>query len=142
MQEGWSIKQLVRSIVLSRTYRLSSDHDQHNFAVDPDNQWLWRMNRRRLEAESIRDAVLFVSGSLQLEPPTASIVQDFAIAELGRRRNMQTTFVDDVHRTIYLPIVRSKVPAFLTTFDFPEPSEVKGRRDVTTVPTQAAVHDE
>ena len=95
------------------------------------------MNRRRLEAESIRDAMLAASGSLQLQPPTGSVVQDFAISELGRRQNTPTTFLDDVHRTIYLPIVRSKVPAFLTTFDFPEPSEVNGRRDVTTVPTQA-----
>ncbi|MCP4194584.1 MAG: DUF1553 domain-containing protein [Planctomycetaceae bacterium] len=137
MREGWSIKQLVRSIVLSRTYRLSSDFDPHNYEVDPANQWLWRMNRRRLEAESIRDAMLAASGSLELTPPTGSIIQDFAISELGRRKNSPTTFLDDVHRTIYLPIVRTKVPAFLTTFDFPEPSEVNGRRDVTTVPTQA-----
>ena len=137
MQEGWSTKQLIRSIVLSQTYQLSSHHDDANFESDPDNRLFWRMNRRRLEAEVIRDSVLFVSGSLELKPPTGSVVQDLAVAELGRRQNTRVELTQDRHRTIYFPVIRAKVPTFLVNFDFPEPSEVKGRRDVTTVPTQA-----
>ena len=136
MQDGWSVKQLIREIVLSRTYQLDSRFDEKNYEVDPDNRLVWRMNQRRLEVELIRDALLFVSGELNLQSPTGSVVQDFAIGEIGRRGNAQQMGAFS-HRSVYLPIVRSRVPAFMTTFDFPEPSEVKGRRDVTTVPTQA-----
>ncbi len=93
---------------------------------------------RRLEAEAIRDAVLAVSGELNTTPPASSVVQKFPIAPIGRRRNRgSTNFAEYNHRSVYLPIVRSNVPGYLRTFDFPEPSEVKGNRDVTTVATQA-----
>ena len=62
--EGWSIKAIHREIVLSATYQLSSDHDARDAALDPDDRWLWRFPRRRLDAESIRDAMLAVSGRL------------------------------------------------------------------------------
>ena len=60
MDDGWSIKRLIRRIVLSRAYRLDSAHDPQNFEVDPDNALVWRMSKRRLDAEAIRDALLFV----------------------------------------------------------------------------------
>ena len=63
-QHGWSQKQLIRSLVLSRTYRLSSTNDATAMQVDPDNRLLWRMNRGRLDAEAIRDSLLAVSGEL------------------------------------------------------------------------------
>ncbi len=137
MRDGWSVKQLIREVVLSRTYRLDSRYDEKNYEVDPDNRLVWRMNQLRLEVEMIRDALLFVSGELNLESPKGSIVQDYAIGEIGRRGGPPQAMAAYAHRSVYLPIVRSRVPAFMTTFDFPEPSEVKGRRDVTTVPTQA-----
>ena len=137
MQDGWSVKQLIREVVLSRTYQLDSRYDEKNYEVDPDNRLVWRMNQRRLEVELIRDALLFVSGELNLTSPKGSVVQDYAIGEIGRGRGAQQPMGAFPHRSVYLPIVRSRVPAFMTTFDFPEPSEVKGRRDVTTVPTQA-----
>ena len=62
--DGWSQKRLIRSLVLSRTYAMSSAHDSRSDAVDPDNRLLWRMNRRRLDAESLRDAMLAVAGTL------------------------------------------------------------------------------
>ncbi|MFO0889917.1 MAG: DUF1553 domain-containing protein [Isosphaeraceae bacterium] len=62
--EGWSQKRLIRALVLSRTYGMSTAPDSHAESVDPDNRLLWRMNRRRLDAESLRDAMLAVSGTL------------------------------------------------------------------------------
>src|SRR5262249_59038675 len=61
---GWSLKWLHREVLLSAAYRQSSGHDAGKHAADPDNPWLWRMNRRRLEVEAWRDAVLAVSGTL------------------------------------------------------------------------------
>ena len=69
VDQDWSVKSLIREIVLSRTYRLSTDFDGANFEADPDNDHLWRANLRRLEAESLRDSVLLVSGELQTGPP-------------------------------------------------------------------------
>ena len=74
MNDGWSIKRMIRRIVCSRAYRLDSAHDAHNFEVDPDDALLWRMSPRRLEAEAIRDAMLSVSGRLAPEPPVGSAV--------------------------------------------------------------------
>jgi hypothetical protein len=74
MEQGWSIKGAVRRIVLSRTYMMSSAENDVNMARDPDNRYVWRHNPRRLEAEAIRDAMLFASGDLDLERPVGSLV--------------------------------------------------------------------
>src|SRR5206468_3305424 len=58
MKDGWSVKKLVKDIVMSRTYQLASRHDAKNFIADPDNNLFWRANKRRLEAEQMRDALL------------------------------------------------------------------------------------
>ena len=71
MREGWSVKRLIRGLVLSRSYQLSSKFDRAAAAQDPENRWLWRMSRRRLDAEVLRDAVLSISG--QLDPSPARI---------------------------------------------------------------------
>lgn len=71
---GWSVKSMVRAIVLSRAYQLSSQPDEHNSKLDPDNRLLWRATPRRLEAETIRDAILMVSGQLDLQRPVGSTV--------------------------------------------------------------------
>ena len=63
-RQGWSVKGLIREIVLSRTYGLAAAHDRRAAVEDPENRLLWRANRRRLQAETIRDAVLAVSGAL------------------------------------------------------------------------------
>ncbi len=64
-QDGWSIKRLLKSLVLSRTYRMASVNEPQAVQKDPDNRWLWRMNRQRLDSEAIRDGLLAVSGELQ-----------------------------------------------------------------------------
>ena len=132
MQSGWSTKSLIRSIVLSKTYQQSSEFLETNYAIDGNNDYLWRMTPSRLEIEVIRDAILTVSDQLELDQATGSGVPTVT-GEV--RSNLQLNKSN--HRSVYLPIVRSKLPEFMTVFDFPDSSEVRGQRDVTTVPTQA-----
>lgn len=75
---GWSVKQLIRDIMLSRVYQLASTHDAAAHDIDPANRLLWRANRVRLDSEALRDAMLHVGGGLQLTPPVGSPVQDTA----------------------------------------------------------------
>ena len=133
---GWSVKQLVREIVLTRTYQLNSASDAKNFAADPDNNFLWRANQRRLDAESIRDGILAVSGRLDLQAPHGSPISTLGDTDLGRAART-TLKGDSRHRSVYLPIVRDMLPEALDLFDFAEPSLVVAAREVTTVPSQA-----
>lgn len=133
--DGWSVKKLIRAIALSRTYRLRAEHDERAITIDPDNTLLWRASRRRLEAEAIRDAVLAVSGELKLDPPIASPVFSYNIGETGNVADPDAAGYS--HRGVYVPLVRSKLPPMYEVFDFPDPSEARGRRDVTTVAPQA-----
>jgi hypothetical protein len=140
MDQGWSIKKMIREIALSRAYRLSSNYQAGDANIDPDNVLLWRMNRRRLEVEAIRDSLLMISGQIDLQAPVESPVFSFRRAfDIGRERG---TMPDDYavklrNRSVYVPVLRNFIPAMFEVFDFPEPSETKGRREVTTVPTQA-----
>ena len=133
---GWSVKKLIREIVLSRTYQLGAAYDPINYAADPDNTWHWRMSPRRLDAEAIRDSLLAVSGRLELTPPRGSQVA----ASEGPVQTLQRFNLldpDRAVRSIYLPILRDLVPDSLAVFDFAEPSLVVGDREDTTVPAQA-----
>ncbi|HCN29198.1 MAG TPA: hypothetical protein DIT64_10715 [Verrucomicrobiales bacterium] len=138
MEKDWSVKQLVREILMSRAYQLGSGHHAENYAKDPDNTWRWRMTPRRLEAEAIRDAMLAVSGELNLYPVDGS-----AVARAGEGREGLINLAREVaskpfnYRSIYLPIVRDQIPEFLNVFDFPDASLVSGERDSTNVPGQS-----
>jgi hypothetical protein len=134
---GWSVKKLVRTIVLSRAYRLSSRFDDKNFEVDPDDVLVWRMPKRRLEAEALRDTMLNLSGRLNLTPPKGSVVNLNGEGNIGFRFRGGEAATTDAHRTVYLPIVRDLVPEVLTLFDFPDPSLILGERATTTVPAQS-----
>ncbi len=136
MSNKWSVKGLIREVVLSRTYQLSSASDAKNFLADPDNSLLWHASQRRLDAESIRDAALAVGGQLDLVPPHGSPVTAFGDTDIGRNRTAVLK-TDTKKRSVYLPIVRDMVPDVLDLFDFAEPSLVVANRDVTTVPSQA-----
>ncbi len=133
----WSTKSIVRELVLSRTYRLSSESNQRSYEADPDNRLRWRMPRRRLEAEPLRDAMLAVSGLLRLDRPQGSLVMQIGEGEVGR--NINTAVLEEPfdHRSVYLPIIRGIIPEQLRLFDFPEPSNVQGARDSNTTPTQS-----
>ncbi len=135
--DKWSVKRLVRSIVVSRTYQLSSEHNDGNFAVDPANKYLWRMERRRLDAEEIRDAMLAASGELDLARPEGSPVMDLPNAQIKRGKGLQDVKKPTNYRSVYLPVVRDNVSEVLQVFDAADPSLIMSKRDVTTVPTQA-----
>ena len=145
--DQWSLKQTIRGMVLSSTYQLSSNHDARATKIDPDNELLWRMDRRRLTAESIRDAMLSVSGQLDPERggPSLGLELKNNIAGLGGNVNPPTwvgktaDYVKN-RRTVYLPFKRERPMGeleVLSVFDFPHPSEINGARSNTTVATQA-----
>jgi hypothetical protein len=135
MQQGWSVKRLIRDLVLSRTYQLSSNFDRAAAARDPENRWLWRMNRRRLGVEALRDGLLAVSGQLD-RSPTDSVVADLNIQATGVGVKPNKP-VRSVRRTIYLPVVRNDLPALFQLFDFGDALSVNGRRSTTNVAPQA-----
>ena len=129
VEDGWSIKKMVRRLMLSRVYQLSSEENGAAIAADPENRLFWRMNRRRLEAEAIRDAVLAVSGQLDLRCGGATI-RPGTVSEFGY-------VFDSRRRSIYLPVLRNRLHGLLEVFDFPDPNVVSGGRSVSTLPTQA-----
>jgi hypothetical protein len=136
MNEGWSVKRLIRTLVLSRVYQLSSRHAAANYAIDPSNRLLWRMQRRRLDAEEIRDALLAVSGQLDLTRPPGSPVTN--MDGNGKNDKMKEALQElSNHRAVYLPMYRGNVPEALAVFDMADPSLIVGKREVTTVATQA-----
>ncbi|MBM3970063.1 MAG: DUF1553 domain-containing protein [Planctomycetes bacterium] len=153
---GWSVKSLVREIVLSRTYGLSSSELRvpnsegaaaksstrnlelrtRNSTTDPENRLLWRQNRRRLTAEAIRDAMLLTSDSLDRTMHGRTLrnpKQDGPNANVGE----MTYVFDDSRRSVYTPILRNRLLELFEAFDFADPNLSIGRRNITTVPTQA-----
>jgi hypothetical protein len=122
MARGWSMKAIHRLILTSTAYRMSSTPDERNAATDPDNIYLWRMPSRRMEAELIRDNLLYVSGSL--DPAMGGPDIDNAAGLTSRRRS------------VYLRIAAEKEVEFLTVFDGPNATECYQRRP-TVLPQQA-----
>lgn len=141
IEEDWSIKRLIREMVLSRTYRQASTFDEARFQKDPDNRLLWRMPKRRLPAEAIRDAMLAASGDLDPARPEGSLVGkvigDRPISLIGLDKRVPADLDGTVHRSVYLPIIRDRLPEALDLFNFAEPSLVTGQRETTNVPVQA-----
>ena len=121
MEAGWSLKWLHRQIMLSATYQQSSTYDEQNFDSDPENRLLWRMNRRRLEVEAWRDALLAVSGNLDVTTggPTENL------SDMKNNR-----------RTVYGAISRHDLNGLLRLFDFPDANVTSATRTTTTVPQQ------
>ncbi|MCC7419107.1 MAG: DUF1553 domain-containing protein, partial [Planctomycetaceae bacterium] len=141
VRDGWSIKRLVRSIVLSRSYQLGADANPESMKADPANRFVWRHSPRRLEAEEIRDATLAASGALSLAAPHGSLGAEFKVVELlnngAEARKLLEKAQASTHRSVYLPLLRGIVPTSLEVFDFAEQGMVTGSRDATTVSPQA-----
>ena len=140
--EGWSLKKLIKHIVSSRVYQLDTRYDEVKQVVDPDNTLLWRMNTRRLDAETIRDAMLAASGALDPTPQAGSLIALAGDGPIGGERYqvLQEEAIvkaNGRHRSLYLPIARSIQPEVLAVFDFTDPSVVLGARETTIVPPQA-----
>lgn len=136
VQDGWSCKKTIRTIMLTSAYQMSCEHDAKAYAKDPDNRYLWRMNRRRLEAEAIRDAVLAVSGELD-SARGVSLISTNDMRMNNPIAGMQLPPVTSNRRSIYLPVVRNDVPDLFQVFDFADPHTIAGKRHVTTAATQA-----
>jgi hypothetical protein len=133
---GWSIKALHRQIMLSRTYQLASAADPMNLAADPGNEWLWHYERRRLDAESIRDALLAVSGNLDRSPGGRHPFPPEKTWGFTQHSPFQAVYPTS-RRSVYLMTQRLRRHPFLALFDGPDPSSSTAQRSVTTVPTQA-----
>ncbi len=123
MENGWSTKKLHRLIVLSATYQQISDTSPKNLAADPENRYFDRMNRRRLDFESLRDTLLAASGNLDLQ--VGGLPVDLVTEPFPTRR------------TVYGLIDRQNLPGVFRTFDFANPDTSNQGRFFTTVPQQA-----
>jgi hypothetical protein len=120
MESGWSLKKLHRAIMLSAVYQQSAQADAANLKRDPENRYLWRMTPRRLDLEAWRDALLAVSGRLDLTLGGPSFALDSSQAR----------------RTLYAKVSRAVPDAMAALFDFPDANATSERRNVTTVPQQ------
>ena len=158
-EEGWSVKKLVRELVLSRAYQqassiqysvisvqsaaargqlpeatlktasLNTEYSSHAAAVDPENKLLWHANRRKLDAEAIRDTVLQVSGQLD-RARGGPLLKPGTSADYGYKHT-------DTRRSVYSPVLRNSLPELFEAFDFADPSLVVGKRSDSTVAPQA-----
>ena len=133
---GWSMKSLHREAMLSSAYQMQTTFNESAFLADPDNRLWWRRNRRRLEVEAIRDSLLAVSGRLEnamggtlLPTPNRGYVTGTA--------NNYPQIYNANRRSVYLPVIRSALYELYQVFDFAEPSVLNGKRDSTTLATQA-----
>ena len=135
---GWSVKALHREILLSATYRLGAGYDEANAAVDPDNRLHWRMNRRRLEVEPIRDALLQLAGTLDLT--MGGRVDEYSsrgyVFSEGNTFG-RFDFYRAPRRSVYMPVVRNAIYDIFAGFDFGNASDSVGARPATVVPSQA-----
>ena len=142
MESGWSLKKLHRTILLSETYQLSSEANEANLKIDANNRYLWRMNRQRLDAETLRDAVLAVSGELNLKMGGRPVVSKLSPEEytVMWARNQWPESLDELEqarRSVYLYVKRTFPLPMFTTFDAPDTSQSCSRRENTTVAPQA-----
>ncbi|MFQ3593565.1 MAG: DUF1553 domain-containing protein, partial [Gemmataceae bacterium] len=138
VREGWSLKRLIRSLVLSRTYRQAS-HKTQSSAADPENKLWHRMPQRRLCGERIRDALLALSGRLDRScfgPSVPVYLNEF---QEGRGRPSSGPLDGNGRRSLYLSVRRNFLSAFLLAFDTPAPFSTVGRRSVSNVPAQALI---
>jgi len=120
LEDKWSIKALQREIMLSATYQLGSDDSQKAETVDPEDRLMWRFNRQRLDAEEVRDAVLFASGKLDLQGG-------------GKPEHLDDS---NFKRTVYGFVSRRRLDPMLELFDFPNANSTSEARIVTNVPLQ------
>lgn len=135
-EDHWSLKKLHKRLMLTNTYAMSGRFDKPSADRDPDNRLLWRFPRHRLEAEAVRDSILFVAGTLD------RTMGGVAVDLKPRSYVTSTTSVDPMRydrprRSVYLPVIRSALYDVYTAFDFGDPTVMNGDRSSTTVAPQA-----
>jgi hypothetical protein len=123
VENGWSIKMMHRLIMLSAVYQQSSDDNPRLAQLDPENKWVWQMNRRRLDFEALRDTILAIGGKLDLTMGGPSV-----------RLNSEPY---STRRSVYGYVDRNNMPNMLLAFDFANPDLTTGKRETTIVPQQA-----
>lgn len=132
IQDDWSIKRLVKRIVMSSTYRQSArlpSIDDPRLQIDPDNRLWWRSDRKPVSAEAIRDTILSISGELD-STPYGSRIRGNISEDYGYHH-------DDLIRSIYMPVFRNAIPDLLETFNYTDTSFVTGQRQRGIVAQQA-----
>jgi hypothetical protein len=138
---GWSIKRLVRAVVLSRAYQLGSKATPKHLGADPANALVWRHSPRRLDSAELRDAMLAAAGSLKPQRPNASPIHELNMVEIRDNGPEARAILENAdasrERSVYLPLLRGITPRPLEAFDPVDQTLVTGARQVTTVPGQA-----
>lgn len=135
-QDKWSLKQLQKRIMLTSTYQMSTQYDPKFANLDPENRYLWRFNRQRLEAEAIRDSIFFVSGTLDRKMG-GTMINLAPRAYVTNDQSANAIQYDSPRRAVYLPVIRAAVYDVYTAFDFGDPTVMNGDRASTTVAPQA-----
>ena len=138
IQDGWSIKEMMRLLATSQAYQMSSAASEKSKQMDPENKLLQHANVRRLEAEAIRDAILAASGELKQDMYGPSIRTYYAHESGKAKGDKEKGPLDgNGRRSVYLEVRRNVTNPFLDVFDVPKPSTTRGQRDVTNVPAQS-----
>ncbi len=138
IESGWSTKELHRMILRSNTYQMSTMSNDRESAsnLDPENRWLWKFPKQRMDAEEIRDSILAASGMLDMAIGGKSIPlrnRQFVFDHTS----IDNTRYDSLRRAAFLPVVRNNMYTFFEQFDFPDPTMPTGSRNTTTVAPQA-----
>jgi hypothetical protein len=138
IDSGWSTKTLHRLILSSSTYQMASRHpaESAGLDLDPENRLLWQFRRTRLEAEQIRDAILAVSGRLDVSLGGKTVPlrnRQFVFDHTS----IDHTKYDGLRRALYLPVIRNNLYTLFQQFDFPDPTMPTGNRNATVVAPQA-----
>ncbi len=136
IENGWSIKAMHRLIMLSQTYQLSSRDHAESAKIDPSNDYLWRFNRHRLDAESIRDAMLAISGSLNRTVGGPHPFPDQTTWDYTQHKPFKAVY-DTNRRSIYLMTQRIQRHPYLALFDGPDTNASTALRGTSTTPLQA-----
>ena len=136
VESGWSLKAMHRLIMSSQTYQLASGHDALNVEKDVANRWYWRYDRRRLEAEPIRDAMLAVSGKLDKTRPARHPFPSIDTWTWSQHRPFKAVYPSN-HRSVYLMTQRIQRHPYLGLFDCPDANYSTAARTRSTVPLQA-----
>ena len=134
--EGWSIKAMHRLILLSQTYQLASCEEPRNLEHDPANDYLWKFTRHRLDAESLRDALLAVSGSLDPTPGGAHPFPEQSTWDFTQHKPFKAVYETN-RRSVYLMTQRIQRHPYLALFDGPDTNASTAARVTSTTPLQA-----
>ena len=141
VNDDWSMKKLVRRIVLSRAYQLGTDAPESHRLKDPSNRFVWRHTPRRMATEEIRDSILASNGRLLERPQDDPAVKKLRMVEIRDNGPEAKGVYDQADReqgrSVYLPALRGMIPKSLDAFDPVSQTLVTGHRDATTVPGQA-----